>query len=143
MNRLKASSKKMIGMEPILKKIKFTPVKLSVTVTATNGKSKNDVIEPTTNLLYTYFTHNNGNSSMRIGNIFSLISTQSVLNDRSLNPYIGYAQIVNLSVTSCDENEYQFILPKEFIDRIKNYELNNPLSLNLTGLVDFYESKVS
>jgi hypothetical protein len=130
-------------MEPLLKKVKFTPVQISVSAIPTVGKSTSDVIIPTTNLLYAYFTYNNSNSDMRIGNVFSSINAQRVINDRFFNPYIGYAQITNLSVTSCEENEYQFILPKDFIDRIKNYELNNPSSVNLTGLGSFYEPKVS
>lgn len=143
LNSLKGEGKRMMGIEPILKRVKFTPVLLSVTTTPTTGKSKNDVIVPTKNLIYTYFSYNNTNKDMQIGEAFSVIKTQSLLNDRLLNPNIAFAQITYLSVASCDPNEYQFILPIDFIERIKNFELNNSVGIDLTGLSSYYEPKVS
>lgn len=143
LNSLKGEGKRMMGIEPILKRVKYTPVLLSVSVTPTTGKSKNDVINPTKDLLYNYFSYNNSNKDMQIGSAFSTIKAQSLLNDRLLNPNIAFAQITYLSVSSCDTNEYQFVLPRSFIERIKNFELNNSTSVDLTGLSLYYEPKVS
>lgn len=145
LNILRAKDKKSLTLEPLLKKVKFTPVSISVVVGANKGKSKEEVIRRTEDLIYLNFSYEIKNKDMQIGFDFPINEAQSILNDRLLNPGISSVGISLIQQSnSISDNEFKFIFPRSFIEKIKEFEEEAILNgIELSGLVDFYQPKVN
>jgi len=97
----------------------------------------------TKEIIYQNFSYSNSNRDMNIGEAFPTSKMMSTITDRNLNPSVSNANLIFISKTSCEANEYQFVLPRSFIERIRNFELNNGTGISISGLTDLYEPKVS
>ena len=139
--KLKSKDKKMIGIEPLLKKVIFKPLLLDISVNPLKGYSREQAIRDTTNLIYNNFTYNTMLNEVSIGTGLSLQTIESFLNNKSLLQSIEKAK-VTLPVSDLldpNENTYYFIFDLNFLGRIKKFE---ETYTQLVGLHDSYKLKI-
>lgn len=139
--KLKDTGKKVLGIEPLLKKVKFKPFLLEVSVIPTKGYTREQAIQDTLKLIYDNFSYNNMIPDISIGTGFKLQVLKSFLNNKIRLPSVDSIEVLlpTSDLTDTDENTYYFIFPENFIDRIKNFESSYT---QLTGLSDSYKLRV-
>ena len=136
-----SKDKKMIGVEPLLKRVVFKPILLDISVTPARGYSREQAILDTTNLIYSSFTYNNMIEDINIGSGFTLSIVESYLNNKTRLPSVEKAKI-NLpssDLTDSNSNQYYFIFNESFLGRIKNLQ---ETYTQLNGLYDSYRLRV-
>ena len=137
---LRNDSKKMICIEPILKKVNFKPIGIVGRVRAAEGFSRFDVANNTRNLIIDRFGYSSQRSFMGIGKGFAIEKMKSLINNENINFGVDLALIDsppnNISST---EYDYYFVFDNDFISRIKVLEEENP---NLEGFSDIYDVKI-
>ena len=139
--KLKSKDKKMIGVEPLLKRVVFKPILLDISITPAKGYSREQAILDTTNLIYSSFTYNTMIEDINIGSGFTLAIVESYLNNKIRLPSVEKAKI-NLpssNLTDANDNQYYFIFNETFLGRIRNLEQTYT---QLIGLYDSYKLRV-
>jgi hypothetical protein len=139
--KLKSTDKKMIGIEPLLKKVVFKPFLLDISVTPTLGYSREQAIQDVKNLIYNNFTYSSMINDISIGTGFKIQILKSFLNNKIRLPSVDTITI-NLpseDLTDVDQKYYYFIFSEFFINKIKNFESTY---IQLTGLSDSYRLRV-
>jgi len=139
--KLKDTDKKMIGIEPLLKKVKFNPFLLEIAITPTKGYSREEAIQDTLSVIYNNFSYNNMIADISIGTGFKLQLLKSFLNNKIRLPSVDSIEILlpTSDLTDADENKYYFIFSQSFIDRIREFETTYT---QITGLSDSYKLRV-
>lgn len=140
--KLRNSDKKMIGIEPLIKKVNFKPFLLELKITPAKGYSREDAFQSLNNLIYNNFTYNNMVSDISIGTGFKLQILRSFLNDKIRLPSVDTIEIISpiTDLTDINENIYYFIFNESFLSRIFTFERQYP---QLTGLRDSYKPRVN
>ena len=139
--KLKSKDKKMIGIEPLLKKVVFRPVLLDLTVNPLKGYSREQAIRDTANVIYNSFTYNTMINDVSIGTGLSLQTIESYLNNKAILQSVEKAKVVLpiSDLTDPNGNIYYFIFNIDFLGRIKQFE---ETYTQLYGLHDSYKLKV-
>ena len=139
--KLKAKEKKMIGIEPLLKKVVFKPLLLEVEVTPSKGYSREQAIQDTLQYAYNNFSYSTMIPEITIGSGFNLKTIETYLNNKLILPSIERSRITipNDDISDTTENKYYFILDENFISRIKSLETTYT---QLSGLSNSYKLRV-
>lgn len=139
--KLKNKEKKMIGMEPLLKKVNFKPILLEIGVTPSKGYSREQAIQDTLQYAYNNFSYSNMIPEITIGSGFSIKTLETYLNNKLILSSVERSKISipNDDIVDVDENRYYFILNESFISRLKQLETTYT---QLSGLSSFYKLRV-
>ena len=139
--KLKSKDKKMIGIEPLLKKIDFKPFLLQVDVTQTKGFSREQAIQDTLFFIYNNFTYDNMVPEISIGTGLDIKILETYLNNTLILPSVQSAKIINPNdnIEDTTGKQYYFILNEFFMNTIKTLESEYP---QIVGLYDLYKTRV-
>jgi hypothetical protein len=138
-NNLKMSQRKMIGIEPLLKKVNFIPFGIEVVIKVATSYTRQEAIRETLDVIYNNFGYDTMGSSYSIGtglfqsNLLSTLSGQ-IKSIKSIR--FNYPSV---DITDTNEDSYFFLLPTYMIASIENLEKNNT---NITGLSLRYAVRV-
>ena len=140
--KLKDSDKKMMGIEPLIKKVIFKPFLLELKIKPANGYSREQAIQEIITLVYNNFTYNNMIPEVSIGTGFKLQILRSFLSDKIRLPSVDIIEIIYpvADLTDTNENIYYFIFNELFLSRISSFEGEYS---QLIGLADSYRLRVT
>lgn len=139
---LRSVDKKLIGMEPLTKKVNFIPIKISAVLTPTPGSDKNRIRENSFELLEDYFGFNSIDTTHTIGSGFSLDRVKSYLTDGlNRNPGVNFGNIITpvQNFIDIDGNAFYFVFSRDFISRIRLFEENYP---QISGFYRQFENDI-
>jgi hypothetical protein len=138
---LKDEGKKMIGIEPLLKKVKFVPVSVSVLIAVKPGYSKTKVLEQTKTLIYENFGYLNTNYYTGIGLGFATDKLRSILNNETTNPgvEVAYVNYPTSKISDPTEVSYHFVLPESTYKTFLDLEASYP---QIAGMSSLYKVDV-
>ena len=139
---LKAKGKRSLALEPLVKKVNFIPLKIEVDARPAKGISGEEIIVNSEDILYASLEYSNKDSRNNIGTGFSKTRAESLLNDKTNNRGVDFANITTPAnaITDSDGNDYYFLLPRSFITQMEALEDDNP---NINGLSDSYKVKIN
>lgn len=144
-DKLMSESRRLIGLQNIIKNISFFPIGLELLIYVDKNYSLSDVQNDGESILRRYFEYDNANYEHTIGVELNEDLMRNILNKELTEYGVQSMEFVNASYTeSLTEvqiaNTYFFFLPDTFIQSILELESTN---LNLTGLSDLFKIKIT
>jgi hypothetical protein len=140
---LRNQNKRIIGIEPILKKINFNPMGISLFLTFTNTSKSEEVLNNVQALIIDNFSYNNTNESIKIGEIFSLDLISQKLIQNFVNLGLVGAKVTDVNSLLAENptsDDYFFIAPPILYENLLALETEYP---NILGIADKYDIKVT
>jgi hypothetical protein len=139
--KLRNKDKKMIGIEPLLKKVNFKPILLEIEVTPNKGYSREQAIQNTLQYVYNNFSYSTMVPEISIGSGFNIRTIESYLNNKTILPSVERVKITipNDDIIDANDSSYYFIFDESFMSRIKQLETTYT---QLSGLYDSYKLRV-
>lgn len=139
--KLKDKNKKMMAIEPLLKKVIFKPLLLEVKIIPSKGFSREQSIQDTLKFIYDNFAYDNMIPENSIGTGFNIKTFETYLNNKLILPSVERSTITipYADYEDPDENTYYFIFDENFMGRLKQLEVTYP---QLSGLYDSYKLRV-
>ena len=140
---LKNQNRRVIGVEPLLKKIYFNPMGIDLLLTFSPIGKVEEVIDNVETILLNNFSYNNTNQDIKIGEIFSLDSISQKLIQEFIDDGLVAARVTNVNsliVESIADDDYYFIAPTVLYEKLLTIETAYP---NVVGIADKYDIKIS
>lgn len=140
---LKNQNKRVIGVEPLLKKVYFNPMGISLTLTFSPVADVEEVLDGVENVIIDNFSYNNTNNNIKIGEIFSLDLIAQQLIQTYINKGLVGARVTDVNslvVESVSEDDYYFVAPTFLYEQLQILEASYP---NIVGIADKYNIKIS
>ena len=140
---LKNQNKRVIGVEPILKKVYFNPMGIDLLLTFSPIGKVEEVVDNVETVLLNNFSYNNTNQNIKIGEIFSLDSISQELIQQFIDSGLVSARVTSVNslvVESIADDDYYFIAPTVLYEKLLTVETEYP---NVVGIADKYDIKVS
>ena len=140
---LKNQNKRIIGIEPLIKKVNFNPLGINLLLTFSTTAQVENVLNNIEETIVNNYSYNNTNENIKIGEIFSL----DLINNKLVETFANYG-LVGAKITDINSlldespigNDYYFICPPVLATNLKTLEIQYP---NIVGIADKYEMKVS
>ena len=140
---LRNQNKRIIGIEPLVKKVNYNPMGLNLFLTFSSTAKVEDVLNSTEIIVIDNFSYNNENNNITIGDIFPL----DLIGKKLIENFSGYG-LVGAKVTDINSlinesplgDDYYFIAPPILYDNLKNLEVSYP---NIKGIAEKYELKIT
>lgn len=140
---LRNQNKRVIGLEPLLKKVNFNPIGVTLLLTFANNGKVDEVLNSAEKIVIDNFSYNNKNENIKIGEIFSLdLISQKLIQTFSSMGLVG-AKITSINSVVAEEptsDDYFFISPPILYENLLLLENEYP---NVKGIADKYNLKIS
>lgn len=140
---LRNQNKRIIGIEPLLKKVYFNPMGVSLVLTFSQVGKVEEVLDQVENVLITNFSYNNTNESVKIGEIFSLDLVSQKLIETFINSGLVGARVTDVNslvIESIGDDDYYFIAPTVLYEKLQTIEAEYA---NVVGIADKYNIKIT
>jgi hypothetical protein len=140
---LRNQNKRIIGVEPILKKVNFNPMGISLFLTFTSTGKVEEVLNRVEPLVIDNFSYNNTNENIKIGEIFSLDLVGQKLVENLVSYGLVGAKVTDVNSLVAENptsDDYFFIAPPILYESLLALEAEYP---NVVGIADKYNIKVT
>ena len=124
-NNLKTAQKKMIGIEPLLKKVNFIPFGMEVAVKVATTYTRQEAIKETLDVIYNNFGYDTMDSAYTIGTGLYNSNLLSTLSGKIKSIKSIRFNYPNVDKEDIDGNSYYFLLPTSLIASIEALEKTN------------------
>ena len=140
---LRNQKRRVIGVEPLLKKINYNPLGINLLLTFSSVSNIEMVLNNYEKIIIDNFSYNNDNENIKIGEIFSL----DLLNQKLIQSFVNYG-LINAKVTDISSlinesplgDDYYFISPPDLYQNLLLLEDQYP---HIKGVAEKYAIKVS
>ena len=140
---LRNQNKRVIGIEPLLKKVNFNPLGIAMTLTFSSTGKVENVLNQIEAVLSDNFSYNNKNESIKIGEMFSLDLIGQKLIQNFVNDGLVGSQVtdvMSLINESPIGDDYYFISPPILYENLLALEAQYS---NIVGIADKYDVKIT
>ena len=140
---LRNQNKRIIGVEPLLKKINYNPLGLSLLLTFGATAKTEEVLNQVETAIVDNFSYNNENENIKIGEIFSLdLVGQKIIENFSKSGLVGarVTDVNSLINESPLGDDYYFVAPPILYESLLTLETEYS---NIKGIADKYQLKVT
>ena len=140
---LKNQNKRLIGVEPILKKVYFNPIGINLLLTFSPIGKIEEVVDNIETVLLNNFSYNNANQDIKIGEVFSLDLISQKIVQEFINDGLVSAKVTDVNsliIESIIEDDYYFIAPTVLYEKLLTIETEYP---NVFGIADKYDIKIN
>jgi hypothetical protein len=140
---LRNQNKRIIGVEPLLKKVNYNPLGVDLFLTFSSTAKSEEVLNGVESVVIDNFSYNNENNDIKIGEIFSL----DLVGQKIIENYASYG-LVGAKITDVNSlinesplgDDYYFIAPPILYESLKALETTYS---NIVGIADKYQLKVT
>lgn len=140
---LKNQNKRVMGVEPLLRKVNYNPLGMSILLTFASTGKVESVLGQVENLIIDNFSFNNKNESLKIGDMFSLDLIGQKLIQTFANDGLVGAQVTEINSLINESpigDDYYFISPPILYENLKALENSYP---NINGIANKYDIKIT
>ena len=141
---LQDKSKRLLGLENVIKTFNFTPFNFEIILTVDKNYSLPDAITNTLGVISNYYSYDNINYEHTMGTKITYDIIRSAINKELNSSGIKEISFVSTNfINDLDDetiaNTYFFILDDDTVNRIESLELVNS---NIAGITDLFKVKV-
>jgi len=137
-SKLRADGKRMIGIEPLLKKVNFKPIGVKGRIKASPGVSRFQLATQSIDLIRERYGYTSKLATMGINKGFPTERIKSLLNNETINLGVdlAYLDFPIDNIPTDGSYDYYFVLSEDFINRMKVLEEENSNILGISSLYD-------